>query len=283
VTEADIRSALHRLPTDEPPYEVPVDEIVARGRRARRWRRLVPLAAAATIAAAAVAVAALLLPGDDAVTRLTPPADGGRATASGPPSSSSSPPPSPERTWTGLLGTKYYYPPPANGVLNAMVGGVRQVSPRGYAFDFQGDQLQGTWDLDGNVNGAGGPGRLFVTVVRTGAEVQAHACQDPEFKAGGGCTEQALADGALLVRRGLVDQQGYRTVIVLLRRADGVTVTAEAGNYAIGLPGPATLPPQPTPLPITRHLPVYTLDQLETVVRSVDRAVRDCLSRGCES
>lgn len=278
MNDFDIVRTLERLPLDEPPYVVPVGAIVTAGRRARLRRRVIGSAGAAFVGVAAIAALAPLLLVDQNGRR---PA-GGIDTSSWPatpsPAATSSPPA--VRTWNGVLGTVYYYPAPGTGIFGSVLDAVRGSSPDAARLDFQADNLDGDWRLDGNVDDGQGPARLFVTVSRTGKNLEPHPCNDPEFTSGATCTERTLSDGAMIVRRGPSDHDGYIQILVVLRRGDGVSVTAEAGNYEMTIPTHTARPP--APLKITRGEPVYTTEQLVSLVQAVDRSVQQCLASGCD-
>jgi hypothetical protein len=166
-------------------------------------------------------------------------------------------------------------------VFGAILATVRAVSPAGYRFDLQADTLGEEWRIDGNVDDGRGPGRVLITVSRTGAGWARHPCSDPEFKAGATCEERRLPDGTRLVRRGVSDDHGYKTIIVMVVRDQGVSVHAETGNYRSPIPTPDTITSVSRRLKITREHPLYNLTQLQQMVQTIDRTIQDCIPPRC--
>jgi hypothetical protein len=69
----------------------------------------------------------------------------------------------------------------------------------------------------------------------------------------------------------------------VLVHPDGSGVGAEAGNWTIApLPDDIPIPESEPAMPrVTRRAPLYTVDQLARLVRTVDAATRDCLMTDC--
>jgi hypothetical protein len=276
--EIDLRETLDRIPVDDPPYTVPVEAIVTAGRRAERRSRLLATVSAALICGTAMlAVVAFRTGRTDLEPRLPAGSPPSVATRSQAPAASSTP----LSSRTGALGTVYYFPVPETGVFGAMLDAVRAVSPAGFSFEAGADTLGGEWRIDGNANDGRGPGRLFISVSRTGHGWMAHPCRDPEFADGVSCVERRLTDGSLLIRRGRSDHHGYQTIRASLIRENGVSVDAETGNYRVPIPPPANVTSGPPASEITRDAPPYNANQLQQLVQALDRSVRACFSRHC--
>jgi hypothetical protein len=92
----------------------------------------------------------------------------------------------------------------------------------------------------------------------------ANPCGDPDFVQGGRCGIQLLSTGARLVRRGLVEANDTRTLVVVLIQPDRSGITLEASNFSID--GRAVA--------VTRPLPLYTLEDLVELVLAIDQRVR---------
>jgi hypothetical protein len=147
-------------------------------------------------------------------------------------------------------------------VFRAMVDAVAAHRP-GLRFSFTPDRLEGDWRLDGTVDDDSGPGRLFIDLTRRAGMLTANPCGDPEFVQGGRCSIQVLGTGARLVRRGLVQANGTRTVVVALIQPDRSGITIEASNFAVT--GRA--------VSVTRAMPLYTVEDLADLVLAIDARV----------
>jgi hypothetical protein len=96
----------------------------------------------------------------------------------------------------------------------------------------------GSWDL-GPTDGSRETGTVSVGITKQAGMLTVHPCRDDEFVSGASCTETTLEDGSYLTRRGVVDHDGHRSIVVSITRDDGTGVFVEANN--------AVLPEQPDP------------------------------------
>ena len=134
----------------------------------------------------------------------------------------------------------------------------------GFRFFLSSDRLEGDWRLDGSADDGTGPGRLFIDLTRQAGMLTANPCRDPDFVQGGRCSIQLLPTGARLVRRGLVEANGTRTIVVALINPDRSGITAEASNFSID--GRSTR--------VTRSMPLYAVEDLVELVLAIDQRVR---------
>ena len=147
-------------------------------------------------------------------------------------------------------------------VFRSMIGTIAAHRPA-YRFSFTPDRLEGDWRLDGVADDGQGPGRLFIDLTREAGMLTANPCRDPDFVQRGDCSIQVLATGARLVRRGLVEANGTRTVVVALIQPNRSGITIEASNFSID--GRA--------VDLSRPLPLYTVDDLAELVLAIDDRV----------
>jgi hypothetical protein len=152
--------------------------------------------------------------------------------------------------------------PALDPVFRAMVDAVAADRPA-LRLSFTPDRLEGDWRLDGTADDGSGPGRLFIDLTRQAGMLTANPCGDPDFVQGGRCSIQLLATGARLVRRGLVEAKGTRTVVVALIQQNRSGITIEASNFAIA--GRA--------VSVTRPMPLYTVEDLVDLVVAIDTGV----------
>lgn len=271
MNDVQLRESMTRLIADEPPYPLDVPSVIAAGRRVRRTHKL-RTAAAATLGVAmfvtAATVAVPLL--NDRPTRATPPAAGQKPTVT--PDQRSAPTAAPTRAT-----------PAVASIRGEIVRGILAASPDDWTFKWA-DSSDSNWEVAGNADDGDGAGRIFVSAMRSqvGA-MTVHPCQDPEFAQGVKCVEIPQQDGRVLVVRHLArGRSGHATTYVQLFGTEGISVTAESGNFAIDLPQPGRLSSQAKrPLKVTRDLPLYDVDRLTSLVRAVDEHVQKCLDGGC--
>jgi hypothetical protein len=152
--------------------------------------------------------------------------------------------------------------PSLDPVFQAMLGAVAAHRPN-FRFSFVHDRLEGDWRLDGVADDGTGPGRLFIDLTRKAGAMVANPCGDPDFVQGGRCSIQLLPTSARLVRRGLVEANGTRTVLVALIHPDRSGVTVESSNSSID--GRAVR--------VSRPMPLYTVEDLADLVVSIDDRV----------
>ena len=175
-------------------------------------------------------------------------------------------------------------PEPNNGVFAAMLQAIRASSPPGWRFTLTADRLDGDWRLDGDVDDGSGPGRLLLDLTVRPNMLLAHPCADAEFRQGGRCIERSLLAGDVLVLRDVVvDPGGMKTIEAVLVHPDGSGVGAEAGNWTLApirddSPTPETGLGMPR---VTRPDPLYTVDRLSRLVRTVDETTSGCIDAGC--
>ena len=148
-------------------------------------------------------------------------------------------------------------------VFQAIIGAVAAHRPT-FRFSFGHDRLEGDWRLDGVADDGTGPGRLFIDLTMEPGAMTANPCGDPDFVQGGRCSIQILSTGSRLVRRGLVEANGTRTVLVALIHTDRSGVTVEASNFSIG--GRA--------VSVSRSMPLYTVEDLADLVVAIDDRVQ---------
>jgi hypothetical protein len=141
-------------------------------------------------------------------------------------------------------------------------------------FDLRPDRLDGSWILDGNADDGLGPGRLYVVVTQRPGDLTAHPCGDTDFRQGGGCVEQVLANGDRVVLRDRVTSHGVTTVLAVLIHPDRSGITAEASNFEIPIPPPAITGGQRPPVVVSRPDPLYTARELGELVLAIDTALR---------
>jgi hypothetical protein len=171
------------------------------------------------------------------------------------------------------------------GVFGAMLNAIQGASPPGWQFALHSDRLDGDWRLDGTVDDGSGPGRLSVDLTMRPGMLVGHPCADPEFRQGGRCIERPLGDGALLVLRGVVrDNGGMKTIEAVLIHPDGSGGGAEAGNWTIEpLSTAGSISQSQLSAPtVTRAEPLYTVEELGRLLQAVDEAVsRLCRRVNC--
>ena len=149
------------------------------------------------------------------------------------------------------------------------------------ALDLQPDVVAGAGQLDGLADDGRGPGRLFVVVSPPGSTAPDNLCEEADFVQGGTCEVVDLPGGDRAYRRGMVDFDGVRTVVVAIRLADGGGVLVEAGNFRFEAP-PVLVAGEPRPTPeLTRSDPVLTPDEAFDLARAVAEATRGCSLRSC--
>lgn len=142
-------------------------------------------------------------------------------------------------------------------------------------FDLQPDLFDGTWTLDGNADDGLGPGRLYVTVTPRPGDLTAHPCGDPDFRQGGRCFEQALANGDRLVLRDRVTGGGVTTVLAVLIHPDRSGITAESSNMVIDLASGPIGPGPRDPPTVTRAEPLYTARDLGRLLLAIGRRLAE--------
>jgi hypothetical protein len=148
-------------------------------------------------------------------------------------------------------------------IFQAMIGAVAAHRPT-FRFSFGHDRLEGDWRLDGVADDGTGPGRLYIDLTREPGAMTANPCGDPDFVQGGRCSIQLLPTGSTLVRRGLVEANGTRTVLVGLIHPNRSGITVEASNLSIG--GRA--------VSVSRSMPLYTVEDLADLVVAIDDRVQ---------
>jgi len=174
---------------------------------------------------------------------------------------------------------------PESALFAAMLDTIRASSPPGSSVALQRDRLEGDWRLVGDVDDGSGPGRLLVDVTFRPGMLVAHPCADAEFRQGGRCVERSLPGGDLLVLRDVVvDAGGMKTIDAVLVHPDRSGVGAEAGNWTIAaLPKGTPINKSALSTPrVTRTDPLYTVEQLGRLVRSVDERTRECIRTRCK-
>jgi hypothetical protein len=144
-------------------------------------------------------------------------------------------------------------------VFDAILDVITAQRPR-FRFHFTPDRLDGDWRLDGVADDGRGPGRLFLDVTTKPGNLTANPCTDPDFVQGGRCTSRILPTGSRLVRRGLVEENGIRTVVVALIHPDRSGLTIEAGNFAID--GFSSV--------VNRPMPLYSIEDLAELIVAID-------------
>lgn len=133
-----------------------------------------------------------------------------------------------------------------------------------FRFSFTPDRLEGDWRLDGVADDGAGPGRLFIDYTRRAGMLTANPCAHPDFTQGGRCSIQIVGTGARLVRRGLVEANGPRTVVVALIQPNRSGITIEASNISINGRSVA----------VSRPMPLYTVGDLAELMIAIDGRVR---------
>ena len=131
-------------------------------------------------------------------------------------------------------------------------------------FRFTPDRLDGDWRLDGTADNGTGAGRLFIAVTRKPGTVALNPCVDPDFVQGGQCVRTLLPGGDWIVRRGLVEANGTRTVVAALIHPDRSGIIAEASSFTITA----------RTTNVSRANPLYTATELGELIVSIDRAIR---------
>ncbi|MDP9341325.1 MAG: hypothetical protein M3Q23_04260 [Actinomycetota bacterium] len=166
-----------------------------------------------------------------------------------------------------------------SGVFGTMLTTIRAASPPHWTFDLTPGRLDGDWTLDGTVDDGSGPGRLMIDVTDAPGKLEAHPCSDPEFTQGAPCVEEQGVGGSLLVLRGVLDQNGNKTIEVVLVRPDRSGIGAEAGNWIIS--GTSGNSGGGSNEQVTRADPVYSVDQLGNLVQAVAEKVYPCIQAWC--
>jgi len=258
MSTSKLREGFDRLVTDEPTMALDLTPVLASGRRLRRRRRTLAVAGGLAVTwalAAAVTVPVVLAHRDSKPDRLTvaPLADTGARV------------PAVKATDTAGL----------TSAQRRMLDAIQRASESGWTFEAGTDRWEHL-NLEGTVDDGLGAGRLMIGVSPSYGSQQLHPCEDAEFRAGSFCTERELANGSVLSLRGVVDYRGIQYVDVALTHPDGSGVNAEAGNFIISWPPPRFLTAEEKKdlVHVTRSAPVYTVEQLGTVVVAVDEALR---------
>lgn len=195
----NVTEGLRDLVTDEPPFVLRPDDVVAAGRRRRRGRTLALTGAAGT--AAVVAVGSLTLLASPATSPTTV-RFGGDPTAS-------------SRQDTGDLTSEYYQVARANTPDNWTIS------------DGFLEHDSGWW---ANVDdGTHGPGRLGLW--RSTGGLQQHPCSDSEFVAkAASCTETMLDPTTRLIVRTVSQTNPINDVQVVIVHPDGSGVDVSDDN-----------------------------------------------------
>lgn len=279
--ESDVRRMFHDLVDHEPSLNLEAGSAVRAGRRLRRRRQLTTGVLGVGVAGlATVGLVALVShqAGDDDVVTNDPAAPGG-------PDSPRQPAP----------GEEVAPEEPLSAEARELLAVVEANSPAGLTFDLDGPaepRPEGTF-VEGTVDDGAGPGWLSVYVTAEPGEQMLHPCDHPDFALGVACNETVLADGSILSVRDLAEvTDGSRSVAIMVTRPDGTGVSATAGNFTqmssdelaaaeeqaaaneqaaaeaaeagVEQDAPTTYGPE-----ISRPDPVYTADQLSTMVQAV--------------
>ena len=230
---------LHDLITDEPPYVLDPAGAAALGRR-RRARHLA-LAGAGTAAAVAGSLVLMTSGGTPAPTStlLQPGASPSRTVV-------------PEDRWLPI---------------------VRKFTPAEWTVDVR-DSSDDV--LVADVDDGQGPSRLWVSLSPHPGSLQQHPCSDSEFVRGGKCEEKDLGDGRTLVTRELAEEDGFRsvTVIVVHRDGGGVDVSSHNATWPV-LPAGTVFTSsdekvEATRGTVTRAMPLYDAQVLVELAKAVD-------------
>lgn len=253
----EMKGAFGSLLADEPSFRHNADQVIQAGRRRRRVRITTRVSAA--LALATVTSALLVSP-----LRVAAP---------------------PERTQVDLLSfasdasgattAEHRGRGKASPVLRSLMPTIRSHSPQGVVFSLAAGELPGGEVLiDGTVDDGAGAGRLFIALGSAGSTTL-DPCSDHEFRLGASCTTEVLNDGSRVILRGVVGADGPQTIAGVLVRSDGSGLYIEAGNWVNTSDAPRPTkqgedaPDEPGPT-VSRDEPVYTSDQLATLLRAID-------------
>jgi hypothetical protein len=250
-----LRDAFENATADEPPFRVSLGTVMTDGWRGRR-RRQITVATASAVAVAVVAAGTVAVvahrSGPSATLTVRPfHVQGLQMRSSG----------DGEADLTQRQ--------------SRVAAAVVAASPAGWTFDFGADHWDGV-SLETTADDGDAPGRLTVGVSPSPGTQQVHPCEDPEFRAGAGCSERILADGAVLSLRDSVESHGGHYVAAVLTYPDGSGVGAESGNYVLTWPLPEVVTPEQKRdlVHVSPNGTVYTVQQLADVVLAVNRALR---------
>jgi hypothetical protein len=275
MNDVQLRESMARLVADEPPYDLQVATVLDAGRRTRRGRHI--RAAVTTCGAVAAVVAVAVAVPSIGRRSAAPTAPATRPVA---PQSTAAPAQIPAQPRRAVSPADL-----ESRVEAAIAKGILSATPAGWQVRWAQPWDDGRWDVDANADDGHGAGRVFVSAMRSrvGA-LTVHPCADREFAQGARCVETAQQDGRVLVVRELArSASGHATVHVQLFGTEGISVTAEAGNFAVPLKRPTPIRQDHTrrPMKITRRSPPLTTTQLIALVRAVDREVQACLDGAC--
>lgn len=255
---SEVKRFLGGVVADEPPFRPDVERVIARSQRLRQ-RRVVTRIAVGASAAAILSTIVVGLPREAREQQGTTPALSLLSFATGPDGAPSK---------TGNHGS-------SSRSLDSLLPTIKDNSPHGLTFDLSATELAGGELLiDGTVDDRKGAGRLFIAMSSEKGSTTANPCSDDEFHQGASCTTEVLQDGSRLVLRGIADFEGARTLAVVLIRLDGSGIYAESGNWL-----PSEVAPRPVeegeeqedipPPSVSRAEPVYTTEQLATLIRAI--------------
>jgi hypothetical protein len=246
----DTRALFERMLAGEPPLALTLEPVVTAGRRVRRHRRMAYGACVLSLAGVTAAAAVPLTRQRDRLT-------------TDPPAASPTP-------------ARQAVDPSLTSDQRAVARAVVDASPAGWTFDFAADRWD-RYDVDATADDGYGRGELGVTLIAKWQHL--HPCNEAEGAHSVPCTERALPDGSVLATRTYphTGNPGGSEVEVILAHPDGSGVRAASTNFWLTWPEPKVKneAQRAARFHVTRSLPVYTGEQLATVVLALDRAVRE--------